>query len=180
MIRKYTTHYQHGLSSSSCYRHLYSSNLFSSARFSACTLCGKTFTAKKRILFSPLKYSNFPFTIILNVLNNSLSKYACTFSSVSFSLNSLNSSAVMSKNKKEILTHQGCSMLTSEVDINRISEVGYLSCDHVGWSVSHESFVAVLTSPPLSIFCNFPSTVFGHTCWVKYSVVILYSRYIPI
>jgi hypothetical protein len=38
----------------------------------------------------------------------------------------------------------------------------------------------VLTSPPLSIFCNFPSTVFGHTCWVKYSVVILYSRYIPI
>jgi hypothetical protein len=57
------------------------------------TLWSKGYSSIQR--FPWLKNSNFPLTMMLKVLNKSESKYICTFSSVSVSLNSLNSSAVI-------------------------------------------------------------------------------------
>ena len=50
---------------------LYISSLLNKARFSACTLCGKTLAAKKRIRDSPLKNSSLPLTIMFSVLKSS-------------------------------------------------------------------------------------------------------------
>ena len=90
---------------------LYMSRRRKSALFSAYTLWGKTLTAKYRIRISPLKYSNLPFTMMLNVLNSRESKYAWTFSSLSFSLNSLNSSAFIPIQKGELIVSTYPSML---------------------------------------------------------------------
>ena len=74
---------------------LYISSRLSRALFSAWTLCGNTLTAKYLMRFSPLKNSNLPLTMMLKVLNRSESKCSYTFSSDSFSLNSLNLVASM-------------------------------------------------------------------------------------
>lgn len=71
-------------------------------------------------------------------------------------------------------------MLTSKVDVDRLSEVRDLSSYHVGRLVSHVALTAVLTSESLCVFYYLASAVVRKAGGIEDSVIVLDAAYVTI
>ena len=71
-------------------------------------------------------------------------------------------------------------MFPCKININGLSEVRNLGCDHIGGQIGQKLLVTVLTFEPCRLLYHFPSTILRHARWIEDSVVILDARYIAI
>lgn len=71
-------------------------------------------------------------------------------------------------------------MLTSKVDVDRLSEVRDLSSYHVGGLVSHVTLTAVLTSESLRVFHYLAAAVVRKAGGIEDSVIVLDAAYVTI
>ena len=77
-------------------------------------------------------------------------------------------------------SHERCSVLTSEVDVDGLGEVRDERSNHVGGVVIHKCLVAALTSESSLILHDLSSAVFALASWIEDSLVVLDTRNVAV
>ena len=77
-------------------------------------------------------------------------------------------------------SHEGCSVLTGEVDVDGLGEVRNEGSDHVSGIVIHKCLVAALTSESSLILYDLSSAVLALASWVEDSLVVLDARNVAV
>lgn len=77
-------------------------------------------------------------------------------------------------------SHERCSVLTSEIDVDGLGEVRNESSNHVSRIIIHKCLVAALTSKSSLILYDLSSAVFALASWIEDPLVVLDTRNVAV